>query len=436
MLISPNKNQADDSGTNVVPIVAPPAQGGMPAIPEGDAVAEMLLHCFRRTPLLLVPAAPGAGKTHRSVIAAAHLAAYGKMKVLVTANTNGQAREFADRLASTATDIDVTLLASKASIDEHKEKSHERVNVRSSLKEIPKGHVVVSTAAKACYFKKEMKADIMLIDEAWQVTYTTFLKLSVFADTFMLVGDPGQIDPIVTVDVDQWRSSQIAPHLPAPVVLANSRPDACHTITLDTTRRLGAETANLIAPLYPFGLSSLRLPTEITDADGTNGQPEIVRYVSPDSGGVSDPAIAATIAAIVDDSLTSCVKDSHGIRPISPADIAVCVPHNSQVSAIKSRVPKGVLVSTANSLQGLECPIVVVWDPLAGHAGCPDFNLNTGRLCVALSRHRTQLRWVTTESVDIELAKALEADPENAELDVNVEIRTTLNAAPAGNVIA
>lgn len=437
MLIAPETNNttttAAPAETSATPSVVVPNRS-LPPVPQGDEVAEMLLHAFRRTPILRVPAAPGAGKTHRGVIAAAHLASQ-KLKILVTANTNGQAGEFASRLAAAAPAIDTYLIVKNGTAQDRIDEVDKDVNVVEKLPEgIPTGSVAVCTAAKAKYFRKEMKADILIIDEAWQTTYTTFLILSTLADTFMLVGDPGQIDPIVTVPVDRMRQSQTSPELPAPIVLQNTLPDACYTITLDTTRRLGPDTTKLIAPLYPFGLKSLRPDTVVTDADGQNEQSEIIHYVSPAAGGVADPAIAQTVADAVHDAMNGYIRDGEGVMPISAGDIAVCCAHNSQVSAVASRVPEGVLVSTVNSLQGLERQVVVVWDTLAGHAGCPEFNLDTGRLCVALSRHRTQLRWVTTETVGSELGKAQAADPDDAVIDVNIEIRGMLNASPKGTI--
>ncbi len=42
------------------------------------------------------------------------------------------------------------------------------------------------------------------------------------SDRYVMIGDPGQIPPTVTIAVDRWEVSPVAPHKPAPeVVLEN-----------------------------------------------------------------------------------------------------------------------------------------------------------------------------------------------------------------------
>ena len=48
----------------------------------------------------------------------------------------------------------------------------------------------------------------------------------------------------------------------------------------------------------------------------------------------------------------------------------------------------GVLVDTANRLQGREFDVVIVLHPLSGRRDATAFHLEAGRLCVLTSRHR------------------------------------------------
>src|SRR5262245_32559346 len=47
-----------------------------------------------------------------------------------------------------------------------------------------------------------------------------------------------------------------------------------------------------------------------------------------------------------------------------------------------------VFVETANRFQGLERPLMFVQHPLSGRTDATEFHLDSGRLCVLLSRHR------------------------------------------------
>ena len=75
-----------------------------------------------------------------------------------------------------------------------------------------------------------------------------------------------------------------------------------------------------------------------------------------------------------------------------PERVAVGVSHNDQKdllrSALSARGHEGVVVETANKLQGLEFDLVVAWHPLAGIPEPDPFHLDPGRLCVLLTRHR------------------------------------------------
>jgi hypothetical protein len=78
--------------------------------------------------------------------------------------------------------------------------------------------------------------------------------------------------------------------------------------------------------------------------------------------------------------------------PLAPERVAVGVSHNDQKgllrAALDARGLRGVVVETANKLQGLEFEVVVVWHPLAGLPEPDAFHLDPGRLCVLLTRHR------------------------------------------------
>jgi hypothetical protein len=77
---------------------------------------------------------------------------------------------------------------------------------------------------------------------------------------------------------------------------------------------------------------------------------------------------------------------------LQPGQVAVGVSHNGQKDvlrlALQQRDLSGVIVDTANRLQGLEYEVTVVWHPLAGLPEPDDFHLDPGRLCVLLTRHR------------------------------------------------
>src|SRR5262249_50183933 len=77
---------------------------------------------------------------------------------------------------------------------------------------------------------------------------------------------------------------------------------------------------------------------------------------------------------------------------LRPERTAVGVSHNDQKDLLRAALDAaglcGVVVETANKLQGLEFEVTVVWHPLAGLPEPDEFHLDPGRLCVLLTRHR------------------------------------------------
>ena len=299
----------------------------------------------------------------------------------------------------------------------------------SELTFTPEGHdspippVLVTTTAKLAVSKDLIAADVLIIDEAYQCTFSKLTEISSHAKRILCIGDPGQIDPINTVDTERFAEQTYAPHKSAPEVLLAARPDDIVKIELSATRRIGPETTKLIDPLYPFNLTSLRPPSAFHTTLNANPEPEYVTVTVQPQGGTVDPTIVDAIVEQVDIALNGFIKDSNGLRPVSETDIAIVAPHVAQTAAIAVAVPNGVLVTTADRVQGLERDIVIAHDPLAGQIGCPEFNLNLGRLCVVLSRARAHLRWVTTTNV----TPALKAC-EHPDAELNATIRQQLAA--------
>jgi hypothetical protein len=179
---------------------------------------------------------------------------------------------------------------------------------------------------------------------------------------------------------------------------------------LPHTWRLGPHTTALIQPAFyaelPF--DSARPPCAIRRAGAD--LPELsTRLISP-LAGPTDPMIAVAATEHVRDLLDSgqLVDADGSIRDLDAGDAAVITPHVDQASAITARLADlpGVLIGTANQAQGLEREAVVVIHPLVGYRDTPAFAIDTGRLCVALSRHRAHVTVLIDTSTEATLRHA------------------------------
>jgi hypothetical protein len=83
-----------------------------------------------------------------------------------------------------------------------------------------------------------------------------------------------------------------------------------------------------------------------------------------------------------------------GGRQVTADRIAIGASHRDQVAGIRAALDRygedvrAVTVDTANRLQGREYDVCIVLHPLSGRRDATAFHLETGRLCVLLSRHR------------------------------------------------
>jgi hypothetical protein len=114
--------------------------------------------------------------------------------------------------------------------------------------------------------------------------------------------------------------------------------------------------------------------------------------------------------------------------PLEAEHRAVITPHVEQAAAVAARLSDlpGVLIGTANQAQGTEREAVVVIHPLAGYREAPAFAVDTGRLCVALSRHRAHATVIVDNDTDLVLRHAQAADPRDTALTVQRSVLSAL----------
>lgn len=404
------KTLAGKSRTTATMTSAPPAPDPVLSDPT---LAAALFHAWAGDPLTLVSSPPGAGKTFLVTNLAARLAGRANLRVAIAGQTRAQCIDLASRIA--------TLGAPVAFLDGKANKDHRPLGLHPAVAFLPgtpaqQHQIVVATTERWLRSGAgHHRADILLVDEAFQMDYASMGALGAIAPQFMMVGDPGQIDPVITADTTRWEHSPTGPHRPAPDALIATYGEDVIQLALPHTRRLGPHTTALIAPtFYPdLPFTSIRLPIHLSGPTGP--LPELA-HVTINSASGHDPMIADAAAAAVRHLLTCTVTDAGGTRAMTPADIAVVTPHvhhAAQTSARLSDLGPDVLIGTANALQGSERTACVVIHPLIGAPEVSPFALDPGRTCVALSRHRAHATVITDTKTPALLDAAAAHSPEN-----------------------
>ena len=116
------------------------------------------------------------------------------------------------------------------------------------------------------------------MDEAYQLPDYRFQQIAGLARRVVLVGDPGQIPPVVACAVERWRGNPAGPHVACPRALLARHPDVPR-LALPVSRRLVPDTVRLVQPaFYP------ELPFAALSAPGARG---LLRLPAP--GGAARP---------------------------------------------------------------------------------------------------------------------------------------------------
>jgi hypothetical protein len=257
------------------------------------------------------------------------------------------------------------------------------------------------------------------------MAWADFMLCSQVSERFVLIGDPGQIPPVVAIDAKRWETSPRAPHHAAPDLILEDPHIAPPPRSLPACRRLPADAVDLIRPFYDFAFQSWAAPGDRAVMPGRRRggvQPED-RPIDLLAGGSAvattlstpecgpplerDDELAGAAAAIASRLLErgTRVVDGEGkaARRLEPADIGISATHRIMNAALQAALPtrirSSLRVDTPERWQGLQCPVMIVVHPLSGVVHPSPFDLETGRLCVMASRHQAGMIVVTRDHV-------------------------------------
>lgn len=367
---------------------------------------ELREHVADKGRLALIQAPPGSGKTWlllKTVEAAFKLG----RRIAIATQTNAQADDICRRFARDYPTLHVIRFASGRTSQENLGQS---IEWKTETRELPTGKcIVVATTAKWSLIDVLFPFDVVFVEEAWQMGWADFMLLGQVAERFVLIGDPGQIPPVVSVDVLRWETSPRPPHIAAPrVILAEPRHRA-EQWQLPATRRLPYDAAGLVRQFYDFDFGSFAQSGEraILASRGGNGATDKVidslanasvaalTIPTADEGPPmhSDGELAKHASALVQRLLNrdARVRIDSKTQILRPEDVGICSTHrvmNSELALTLPRPLRGkVIVDTPERWQGLERPLMIFVHPLSGVVRPSSFDLETGRLCVMASRH-------------------------------------------------
>lgn len=347
-----------------------------------DAAVESI---FAGTPLTLVRSPPGAGKTTLVCSTVSTLAnRTHDLTTLVAVPTRRGCEDVAARIAE-ITGPGKVFLRGKA----FERRRIPNVATEGNLDDLARDFkITVCTVASAVLTRPE--CDVLVFDEAYQTTFADSLAAAAKAKQLFMVGDPGQIGPVVTLPDLMFAGRKVSPVSRAPEgMLSHLDSKLTATYQMPATYRLGKPTAHAIAPLYDFSFESRRPDTVIDGFD------ELETIIAPRLSAPGDPKLINLAVKRVQELVGSICNG----RPLTPRDVAVVASRNEQTSSLSAALAQvglsRVTVGTADRLQGGQWLAVVAIDPITGADVASAHALETGRLCVMASRHIAHLTWIS-----------------------------------------
>lgn len=290
---------------------------------------------------------------------------------------------------------------------------HPVIGLNRNVQALHDCDVVVAPAAKWAHVE-DAHWPLAMIDEAYQMRSDLLMSIANLFDRLLLVGDPGQLSPFTTSDERLVRGLELSPLDTAAGTILLTHPDT-PTVALPVSWRLPPSAAAVISPsfyLVPFvagsELGDRRLDLGVGAV--SDELDETLRVAAQEGWALleleeahlpaTDPDVIAAIASLVERLLSGSARidDEHGRRDLAPEHIAVGVTHRDQRGHVQLALetvchqlalpPRSIVADTANRLQGRQFEVVIAWHPLSGRRDASTFHLESGRLCVLLSRHR------------------------------------------------
>lgn len=383
---------------------------------------------------VVVDSPPGAGKSTLVVRVAGHLVDSDERPIVV-AQTNNQVDDLIARLAAQHPGVAIGRLS--ASTYTAPQAVRAASTVGTAIADLNACQIIVGTAAKWATIR-DGSFGWAILDESYQMRSDALLQIAERFDRGLFVGDPGQLDPFTVVGTERWIG---LPHDPTQngvtVMLEHNPGTPVHR--LPVSWRLPSTAAPTIAEaFYPFagftagiddGTRSLEFRTAgfgNTDLDETLAKAlttgwalhELPRRHVPRTDAQTIQAAANLASRLLDRGAVATCERHRGGRVLEAGDIAIGVAHRDQADLIRTALSRtgnpnasGVVVNTANRLQGREFEVVIVVHPLSGRRDATAFHLEAGRLCVLTSRHRQACIVVAREGITDLLDSHPSTDP-------------------------
>lgn len=378
----------------------PRAAGGGALVREGEAPERALarLGSELHGSVVAVQGPPGSGKTYQAAQLILSLLRQ-KKRVGVTANSHAVIKGVLERVCQLGESEPALVRALHLEGDDRDDKSwafridDDKPKARAEL-ENGRVNLLGGTAWTWARDDFAESVDVLVVDEAGQMSLANALAVARAGRGLVLFGDPAQLEqPQKGVHPEGAELSTLEHWLGGDALTIPPELG----VFLPTTRRLHPKICDFISATFYEG--RLKAAPELgleQQAVAVAGEPFTagVRFVPSRHRGNTSQASeeVETVQLLVD----RCLEDGSSFRgrdgrarPLTPEDILVVAPYNAQVAALKRSLPEGVRVGTVDKFQGKEAPVLIYSMTSSSAEDAPrglEFLYSRNRLNVAVSR--------------------------------------------------
>lgn len=373
----------------------PPDIGGQPIRSPGEDALSSALRVASALEggIFPIQGPPGTGKSFTGARMICRLVQEGK-KVGITANSHKVIRNLLDKVIEAAEEMNIDLHCVQK--PKEMEPNQGRLAFAKSnddlFKALASGSAQVAGATHFLWAREDATdtVDVLVVDEAAQMSLANVTAVAPAARTLILLGDPQQLDqPTQGSHPDGTEVSSLEHVLDGDHTIAPDR-----GLFLETTYRLHPEICAFNSEMFYDGKLAAKEGCE-KQTIKSNGlvSGSGLRYLPVPHTGNKSASIeeAEVIARLVQDILASApiwVDRKGDEKPLTLSDIVIITPYNAQVFEIQERLP-GAFVGTVDKFQGQEAPIAIYSMATSSHADAPrgmEFLYSANRFNVAISR--------------------------------------------------
>jgi predicted RecB family nuclease len=373
-----------------------PDLGGQAIIAQGESPLEAALRISKvmKPGVLAIQGPPGTGKSFTAANMICEFVRAGK-KVGITANSHKVIRNLLDKVIETAVTQGLRITCAHKPEQGNDEEDSDRLILLGSnaamADALEFNQVQVAGGTHFLWSNQPFinTLDVLVVDEAAQMSLANVLAVSPAAPLLIMLGDPCQLEqPIQGSHPEGAGVSALEYVLKGKKTISSDQ-----GLFLETTWRMHKDICDFISEMfYESKLHSIpkaanqKINSGILAGTGLRYLP--VGHSGNTSSSIEEVDVVVNLVHKLLAEKPTWTDADKKISNISLDDILIISPYNAQVFEIQKRLPNA-RIGTVDKFQGQEAPIVIYTMATSSYEDAPrgmEFLYSANRLNVAISR--------------------------------------------------